>query len=554
MIENVLLSSGALLIGIGIGVLVSRLFLLLLMKLIGMDGFIKVAFSMSAVVQTITVFMIIIALTSIQMIFTVYRNTLLNLFNADQKGEIPKKPKSILSATFAILGVALIAFGYWLSGRMLNEMLFFNMLAVLASTILGTYLLFRVTIGWVLYQVRARKQGHLGLNNSLSLASLMHRMRGNANSLTIITVLSAMTLTMLAGAYSLYYSTEKEMRLIMPFDYMIDESAEAHLTDQAIPLEQFESELTAAGIDYTKTKIELLAVEGKYEQGVFPAIVGPLESLYNSFIVNASQLQEAGIDIETPADGTVIYHNGQMGMLLQKTKIKMPFEISVRSSEPKRTFKVVQYGEGDVINASIGAQLVVNSTDFESYKKEMTPESMTDVYEEWIVRNVYALNIVDKNDLAEASAIYTQNRDEGSGSYGLDYYSMYDNALKGSGLFIFIAGFLGLVFLISTGSILYFKQMTEAEQEKQSYKTLRQLGFSAKEIMRGILRKQIFVFGLPLAIGLVHSIYAIRAASFLFMSDITVPTIIAMGAYALIYLVFAVLSVGYYRKVVSEAL
>src|SRR5690606_6981174 len=96
-------------------------------------------------------------------------------------------------------------------------------LAVLASTILGTYLVFRVTISWLFYQIRVRKQGHLGLSNSLSIAPLMHRMKGNANSLTIISVLSAMTLAMLAGSYSLYYSTEKEARYIMPFDFMFED-------------------------------------------------------------------------------------------------------------------------------------------------------------------------------------------------------------------------------------------------------------------------------------------------------------------------------------------
>ena len=139
-------------------------------------------------------------------------------------------------------------------------------------------------------------------------------------------------------------------------------------------------------------------------------------------------------------------------------------------------------------------------------------------------------------------------------AYHTDYYSMYEEGIQLNGLLIFIAGFLGLVFLISTGSILYFKQMTEAEQEKQSYATLRQLGFSVKDIMKGIIRKQLFVFGLPLAIGLLHSVFAIKAASFIFMSDITVPTTIAMGLYAIIYIVFAFLTVGYYRKTVKAAL
>ena len=132
-----LLSAGALIIGIGAGMLVSRVFLLLLMKLIGYEGFITLSFSLVAVIQTIVVFVAIIALTSIQMLFTVHRSTLLGLFNADKKGEHPKKPKTFVSAVLALLGIGLIVFGYWLSGNMMNEWLFFNMLAVLASTIFG---------------------------------------------------------------------------------------------------------------------------------------------------------------------------------------------------------------------------------------------------------------------------------------------------------------------------------------------------------------------------------------------------------------------------------
>ena len=62
IIENALLGAGALVIGIGAGMLVSRVFLLLLMKLVGYDGFIALSFSMAAVIQTAVVFIAIIAL------------------------------------------------------------------------------------------------------------------------------------------------------------------------------------------------------------------------------------------------------------------------------------------------------------------------------------------------------------------------------------------------------------------------------------------------------------------------------------------------------------
>src|SRR5699024_10548158 len=159
----------------------------------------------------------------------------------------------------------------------------------------------------------------------------------------------------------------------------------------------------------------------------------------------------------------------------------------------------------------------------------------------------------DKEELAIATSLYNAKyvSDE---RLTYDFYEQYKVVLQTTGLLIFIAAFLGLVFLISTGSILYFKQMTEAEQEKQSYRTLRQLGFSMSELMSGIRRKQLFVFGLPLLIGLLHSWFAVQSASFLFTTDVTIPVLLSMGVYSLIYASFAILTIGYYKKVVKEAL
>lgn len=93
IIENMLLGLGALLLGIGCGALVSRLFLLILMKLLGFDVIVGIAFSAAAAVQTVIVFAALIIFTSIQMTLTVYRNTLLELFNAERQGDHPKSRK-----------------------------------------------------------------------------------------------------------------------------------------------------------------------------------------------------------------------------------------------------------------------------------------------------------------------------------------------------------------------------------------------------------------------------------------------------------------------------
>ena len=122
------------------------------------------------------------------------------------------------------------------------------------------------------------------------------------------------------------------------------------------------------------------------------------------------------------------------------------------------------------------------------------------------------------------------------------------------GVTIFTTAFLGLAFLLATGSILYFKQMTEAEEERESYTILRKVGFTQQEILRGIYAKQAFNFGVPLVIGLLHSYFAVKSGWFLFGSELVTPLLITMGLYIAMYVIFALLSISYYKKVIRESL
>ena len=122
------------------------------------------------------------------------------------------------------------------------------------------------------------------------------------------------------------------------------------------------------------------------------------------------------------------------------------------------------------------------------------------------------------------------------------------------GILIFTTAFLGLAFLLATGSILYFKQMSEADEEVASYTILRKIGFTQQEIMRGIIVKQFFNFGVPLLIGLLHSYFAVKSGWFLFGSELVAPLIITMVLYIVLYSIFALLSLKYYKKVIKQVL
>ena len=119
---------------------------------------------------------------------------------------------------------------------------------------------------------------------------------------------------------------------------------------------------------------------------------------------------------------------------------------------------------------------------------------------------------------------------------------------------MFIVGFLGLTFLITSGCILYFKQMDESEDERSSYTILRKLGFTQRDLIKGIQVKQVFNFGIPLVVGLFHSYFAVQSGWFFFGTELWTPMVMVMVLYTALYSIFGVLSVLHYKKVIKEAL
>jgi len=61
-------------------------------------------------------------------------------------------------------------------------------------------------------------------------------------------------------------------------------------------------------------------------------------------------------------------------------------------------------------------------------------------------------------------------------------------------------------------------------------------------------------FGIPLVIGLIHSYFAVQSGWFLFGAEVWTPMIIVMVLYAVLYSIFGVFSVLYYKKVIKDAL
>ena len=185
---------------------------MILLRILEKDVLVKLIFSVEALQMTIFVFLVLLIVVLIQTAISIRRISLLALFTANATADVKVKRFSGFQMFLGFIGLVLIGYGYYLSTTLFEldsdnvNMLLYKMIAILGSTIGGTYFVFRFSVAFVLNLIRKRKRGHLSILDVLSLSPIMHRMKSNAMSLTTITVISATALGILCLSYISYYS------------------------------------------------------------------------------------------------------------------------------------------------------------------------------------------------------------------------------------------------------------------------------------------------------------------------------------------------------------
>src|SRR5699024_11646273 len=152
----------------------------------------------------------------------IYRYRLIELFKASQKSD--RKPKA--NSFIAILGLIMMGVAYSFALADLWDSFIWatfglaTPLIIVGLTVMATYLLFNhILIKYLTYLRSYTAWSWKGLN-MLTSAQLLHRIRANARTLTIIATLSATTITAGGAIFGLYYSTEKNVSSFMPFAFM----------------------------------------------------------------------------------------------------------------------------------------------------------------------------------------------------------------------------------------------------------------------------------------------------------------------------------------------
>ncbi len=522
--ENLIIGLIALALGVGIGALFSKLFVMILMKLMGFTFLATFQIVINAVIQTIVVFFIIIAIISFNNYRIIYRNTLIQLLNAEKHAE--RQPKS--SWISAVVSFLLLGAGYTILFQPIDSSVwdkfgFNGVLFSLLSLTIGTFLFVRAFIVTLLKKLSSFNSIYFKGINLISISSLLFRIKSNIMVLTIIALLSTITLFAIGTTTGLYYNMNKIISDSYPVSmmYSVVDAAKDGKIKQIINKNLKDQILLETQADYLKVNGDL-------------STTGRMGADFQINVISENTYQQLseklGIEPKKKLSGneSIIFYDGNLD---QNTD---PYTGKTVNLTEQEKVKITFYQQETLFNQDYYPAYMAISDELYQKLASQTNENKLKIYQ---IKNENAAGkTFDKiQNLIHDGADFIETENE---NLFLTRYHYYQELKQTYGLLNFISVFLGFVFLLATASILHYKQLTEATSDQPRYDILTKIGLNNKQTKQAVGKQLFLIFSIPLVLGIAHSAALLTLFARFIHLDMVLPFIFATVAYLIIHISF----------------
>ena len=541
LLETILIGIISLVVGLFIGIFASQFMSILVAKLFEADMTeFTFVFSKEACIKTCIYFTVMYIAVIMFNTLTISRYKLINLLTENKKNEKVKIKNPVISIIVFIISCVILGYAYYLVTGGVGELRTAEkLMKPILMGIGGTIGIFWSLSGFILKIIQTRKKIYLKGTNMFVLRQLNNKINTNIISISIICLMLFMTISVLSGSLSIKTSLDEQLDKFTPVD--------VNLYKPAYLPESYVSEYSGKTIYYTDEQIEDSRHPVSYT----------LET--NGYDLN--RLKDiVEIPIYTLPEWTLKY---SLGNNYEQTKEKYPMllydipESIIKVSDYNKIAKA--YGEEEYsLNSdeyivlcnyeqmentrnqtlSTNSNIEINGKTYHSKYKEckdgfiymatteinagiiLVPDDFNikdENTEQYLLVANYNADTEEGKENIESTLIGTGDteffknvEEKGIELDGSSKISIKESSKGLTTIIIFIAIYLGVIFLIASAAILALKQLTESSDNKQRYTILRKIGCDEKMINNALF-KQIFIFFItPLILAMIHSIFGIK--------------------------------------------
>lgn len=582
VIETVVTGAVSILGGIFFGTALAKLMYALLKRMIHYDD--KLAFRMSWEIagNTVLFFTLIFALTLIYNLLQIRLANPIELLHAGSQGEREPKTKWFLT----VAGIIFLGIGYYIAITTKEPLKALQLFFVaVICVIIGTYALFTAGSIAFLKLLRKNKNFYYKTKHFISVSGMLYRMKQNAAGLAGICILSTMVMVTIGASLCIFSGVGEGVREEYPREYFLqmhyseDLKPETYQDTTSDVKKLVEAQMEENGsrvenmLSYTRCNMVYRKGKDGYEAEMGDlADTNDYENLvYVQYLLREDYEANTGKKTEIPDDVAAFYESEE-GLIPGETllfgdysikgkRLEEPVETAVASrySGIKKRVQVLLPGieEMEKLTESLGKN-------FETYYGLEEGEGPGAMY--FLGWNWY-FDISGKQEPAEEFLEKLRSSWETEKASEWAYISTFQNRTEEEeylfqeyGTILFIGFFLGLIFLLATVLIIYYKQVTEGYDDRKRFVIMQDIGLSQAEVKKTIRTQVLLVFFLPLGAAGLHMAMAfkvlVKMMALFSAYNIKLFSLcigLTVAVFALVYFLVYTVTARIYYKIVSNA-
>lgn len=563
-IESIITTTVSIIGGILAGILFGKLVYLVLLKILHLKRDIVYMISPVSVGITAAIFGCIFFVIFLYNLVQMKLSNPIELLRGGNAGEREPKTKWLMT----IIGSVCLAGGYYISLTTKEPLqaigqFFVAVLLVVA----GTYALFMAGSITLLKLLRKKKSYYYKTRHFTAISGMIYRMKQNAVGLANICILSTMVLVMVSITISLYAGMNDVLVTRFP--------SEAQITNQGINQNE-ERQIGELVASITKENHTNPTSQIRFHEGNFTALYNDKTKNFNMttaqsygdtnivefvMIPLSDYNKTEGKAVKLADNEVLIYHRKNKN----KSSIKNEETIHLNNDSYKVAANLdsMRIAKADATNSVDGWYVIVKDTNIIKkylkavYGKDDMEDSVEDYHE--FMQYVYSFNLDGSRTNRERTEQILQEQlqakfksafIEGRELSRENFYNFY-------GGFLFIGIFLGIIFLMATVLIIYYKQISEGYDDRERYQIMQKVGMSKKEVRQSIRSQVLLVFFLQLIMAVIHLAFAFkiitRLLSVLNLTNISLffmYTVGTVAVFAVIYVIIYSITAREYYKII----
>lgn len=557
--------------GLAVGILLTKLVSLALFRLMRLP--VPFGFSVQpiAIIIVVLFFAGLILLTLLANLAKVGRSRPVELLRGGNVGE--KEPKANWFLT--IVGVLFLGAGYVVAMLVDNPGMAVAVyfLAVFA-VIIGTYCLFTSVSIAVLKALRRNKRYYYKAKHFISVSGMLYRMKRNAVGLANICILCTMVMVMVSGTLSLYLGSEEQVNVYCPADVVVETTYYASSTEDHV----YNEETGEETIEY-HTPYDAAAMDAWFEDyfaghKLTPSAAKAVE--YYSFTAVDSEDHVSLVTAVTAVTYAQLTGEAAPELAPGEALAHVPSGYKFGDGlnfldKDGNTLSIQFVGEAQLSSAQVELNMAILSQSEDDDIVLVVPDTAAllelvagQENGSYVWRGQYDF---DASDEALAAMVddYFAASSEGDG-VDAGYYDMLRIDLRSeaeqevyglSGGFLFLGMFLGIVFLMATVLIIYYKQVSEGYEDNARFEIMRKVGLSEREARRAIRSQILTVFFMPILVAAIHIAFDFNLVVLLLrlfsLTNVKLTALCTLGTllvFCAVYAVVYALTARSYYKIV----